>query len=88
MTLSMAQGRVGLPGMPGGMSPGLGGGMGIPQGMAANSPRIPQGNPLHLRDHLAEPQASKNLLDMLGKSQAERGRPFPPLGQPGGCCGV
>ena len=51
--------------------------------MAANSPRIPGGNPLHLRDHLNEPQASKNLLDMLGKSQAERNRPFPPLGQQG-----
>ena len=75
----MLQGRVGLPGMPGGMNPGLGGGM----GMAANSPRIPGGNPLHLRDHLNEPQASKNLLDMLGKSQAERNRPFPPLGQQG-----
>ena len=73
LTNQVSQGRVNLP-------PGLGGGM----GMAANSPRLPGGNPLHMRDPLNEPQASRNLLDMLGKSQAERNRPFPLLGQQGG----
>ena len=78
LTAGALQGRVNLGGLPTSMNPGLGG-----MGMAA-SPRLPGGNLLHMRDHGVEPQASKNLMDILGKTQgaATRGFNLPAQGEP------
>ena len=59
--------RLGSPA--GGMNPGLGAGMGM-----AASPRLPGGNALQLRDQGGmDHQASKNLMDILGKAPTARG---------------
>ena len=70
-----AQRGMGLGGLPGTMNAGLGAGLGM-----AASPRLPGGGPLHMRDHglgVEPQQASKNLMDILGKSPAARGFTLP-----------